>query len=375
MRRLAADLPYVGRKGLNPMSNPASRTFVRLSVVVTVLAGFSFFGAHAQAQVTFRPFVDPHAVVSGGTIGFTFAGDKFVGSVQNDGMGVLYQTDLQGQSVTTFAPNVTIPAGSSFSEHPIAASLGLGRFPRWDIYVGGGNSILHISHDGDKSEVFAKNLPGAVQAIRFDTVGTFKFEMLVTTLSGFICHINSAGQSACPINFAESVEGMDIAPLGGGFGAFDGYLITVAESFGLVRAISPSWQLTVLNPQNPIPSPESINFVPLNLGSSGSAVEGFYESNYPNNVVKADAAQFSQFKGDAIIATEYYPPTFWRMHWTQAGFDITSIGKTPIQSEDAIFVTPSMLNPQPCTVKTDHGRDSETAWCAPYCLKKDFRDQ
>ena len=33
-------------------------------------------------------------------------------------------------------------------------------------------------------------------------------------------------------------------------------------------------------------------FVPLNLGSSGTPVEGFYSANYPVNVIKADASQF-----------------------------------------------------------------------------------
>ena len=75
------------------------------------------------AAITFNVFTDPHPVVSGGTIGFSYAGDKFVGTVQKDGTNVMYQTDLNGGNVQVFAPGVSLPASQS-SEHFIASSLG-----------------------------------------------------------------------------------------------------------------------------------------------------------------------------------------------------------------------------------------------------------
>lgn len=357
---------------MRSMSHPVLYMSVKLLAVVAALLVFANSG---RAQLNLQPFVNPHPVVTAGTIGFAFAGDMFVGSVQSDGTGVLYQTDLLGKNVALFAPDVSIPPGSYSSEHPVAGSPGLGGFPLWDVYVGAGDSVIHISHDGTESDVFATNLPGPVAAIRFDSFGTFGFEMLVATWYGAVCHINSVGVSACPVNSLGLVEGMDIAPPGAGFGPFDGQLITVSETSGLVQAISPSWQVTVLNGENPIPDAESLNFVPLNVGSSGSAVEGFYEANYTSNsdIVKAAAGQFSSFKGDAVIATEMPPAPIWRMHWVGTRFVISQIGASPAQAEGATFVTPGMLARTACPVTGGRERhwpiESQPPWCAPYCIK------
>jgi hypothetical protein len=147
---------------------------------------------------------------------------------------------------------------------------------------------------------------------------------------------------------------MDIAPLGAGFGSFDGQLITAAEYSGLVRAISSAGHITVLNPNNPIHHAESVNFVPLNLGLSGSPVEGFYEANYTPNVLKASGNQFASFKGDTIIASEIVGSgTIWRMRWNGQAFDILPIGETLNQAEQAIFVTPAMLGERDCQANRD----------------------
>ena len=39
--------------------------------------------------------------------------------------------------------------------------------------------------------------------------------------------------------------------------------------------------------------PEMVSFVPLNLGSSGNPVEGFYAASYPNDIQKAAASASS----------------------------------------------------------------------------------
>jgi hypothetical protein len=77
--------------------------------LLLVTASTVLFVPASAAQVTFSVFTDPHPIVSGGTIGFAFAGDKFVGSVQKDGLGVLYSTDLLGNNVRLFAPTVKSP--------------------------------------------------------------------------------------------------------------------------------------------------------------------------------------------------------------------------------------------------------------------------
>jgi hypothetical protein len=320
-----------------------------------------------KAQIAQTIFVDPHPVVSGGTVGFAFAGDKFVGSVQGDGAGMLYQTGLDGGGVRLFAPQVILAGGNYASEHHVTSSPGLGGFPLWDIYVGSGTSVLHISRDGTKSDMFVTGISGPVQSIIFDTVGTYGHDMLVGTYAGTVYRINSAGVATLLANFSQFVEGMDIAPLGAGFGPWDGYLITVEENTGLVRAIPPSGGYIVLNPKTPIISPESLNFVPLNLGSSGSALEGYYEVNYTHNVLKADVSQFAQFKGDAIIASEIGSRTIWRMHWNGNDFDVIPIGEIPDQAEDSFFINPAFLAGTSCPPKqSDHNSD-RNEWCRPFC--------
>ena len=107
-----------------------------------------------SGAIVLHTFTDPHSVLSGGTIGFSYAGNKFVGSVQADGTGnVLYSTDLNGGNVQVFAPTVNIPGGSPSSEHFVASSLGLGGFPSRDIYVAAANDIIHIDNAGNKGAI------------------------------------------------------------------------------------------------------------------------------------------------------------------------------------------------------------------------------
>ncbi len=55
--------------------------------------------------INFTTFTTPPVGVnSNGTIGFAYAGDKFVGSVYHSGLNTLYSTDLNGGSQQVFAP-------------------------------------------------------------------------------------------------------------------------------------------------------------------------------------------------------------------------------------------------------------------------------
>ena len=53
----------------------------------------------AQAMINLNVFTDPYTLgglAPGGTIGFAYAGDKFVGSVYNSGNNVLYSSHYTG---------------------------------------------------------------------------------------------------------------------------------------------------------------------------------------------------------------------------------------------------------------------------------------
>lgn len=328
---------------------------LRNAACAAVAAATMFFGlAGRSGALTLNVFTDPHPPMCCGTIGFAYIGDGFVGSVQADGTGnVLYRTDTSGGSVSVFAPTVLIPGGSPSSEHFVASSLGLGGFPNRDVYVAAANGIIHIDHAGTSGTptitsvdgIPGSNLASPVRGILFDAIGTFGGDMLVTTSGGQIYRVDSTGAATLLASVGEDTEGLDIAPLGT-FGPYAGQLIVASEGSGLLRAITTTGTITVINPSTPIAGAEELTFVPLNLGASGNPVEGFYGSNYTENVVKGAASEFASMLGDIIVTGEF-THFVWNVHWDGSAAVNTNIGSFPNQPEDGIFVTAAIINPCP----------------------------
>lgn len=317
-----------------------------LTILLAALAWFSSSVGHAANFSTI--FTDPHPLLSEGTIGFAYAGNKFVGSVQRDGTGALYSTDLTGGNVQLFAPSVVLAPNPS-SEHFVSSSLGLGGFPGRDIYVASSNGVMHITNDGTTSNLFVSGLSGNVRGITFDGIGTFGNDMLITTDSGNVYRVNSAGAPSLLANVGEDTEGLDVAPLGNNFSIFDGRLIVGSEGSGTLRAISNSG---VVTPFATVASAEEVSFVPLNLGASGNPVEGFYGASYTPNVIKAGVSEFVGMQGDLIVTGET-THVVNRVHWNSvtSQFEVTNIGAFPNQPEDGLFVTTTIINsPEPSTV-------------------------
>ena len=170
------------------------RSFRKMAALLSVAACAAYAGVSLAAGITLTTFTSPPSTMSNpGTIGFAYMGDGFVGSVYTSGTGnVLYRTDLTGGSQQIFAPTINIP-GAIPEEHFVSSSLGLGGFPSRDVYVGSGNSILHIDHAGTTGGTFISGLAGNVRGILFDSIGTFGNDMLVSTSAGNIYRINSSG--------------------------------------------------------------------------------------------------------------------------------------------------------------------------------------
>ncbi len=61
--------------------------------------------------------------------------------------------------------------------------------------------------------------------------------------------------------------------------------------------------------------------MPLDLGASGSPVEGLYEANWTINVLRAERNQFLPCKGDVIVTSEIGDRRISRVHWNPS-FDI-----------------------------------------------------
>jgi len=335
-----------------PLKNFVSN-LLQLCILTTSVSAVSLHGS----TITLSQFTTPNSVPALnnlGAIGFTFAGNEFVGSVYQGGQ--LYSTDLSGGSVALFGPSGVLNNGRF--EHYVASSYGLGGFPNGDIYVGdvtsgGTNEIQHIANNGSGGYTVFATLPsgsGAVRGILFDTGGTFGNNMLVSTNLGNIYKVSSSGVVKPLANVGEDTEAMTVVPTSGVFNA--GSLIVASETSGKLRAITPSGIVTQLN-TTAIPNAEIVDFVPLNLLSSGSPLAGYYESNYSQvsgtAVWFAGASQFSSMLGDLIVTQELRSstnpnPQILDLHWDGTMFVQTVIDKNfGPQPEDGIFVTPAIL--------------------------------
>jgi hypothetical protein len=324
---------------------------------ISLLGGISL-AAYANT-ITFNTFVSGPAIsaVEGqnSTIGFTYAGDKFVGTVYFGTNNLqLYSTNLTGGNVQKFG--APLPTGSG--EIVVAGSLGQGGFGSGTVYAGTGGDIYRYSDTGGTPTLFATGLGGGVRGMLFDPGSTFGGDLLVTTTSGNVYKIDSAGTPTLLANTGEDTEGMDIIPAGApGYGAFAGDVLTASEGSGTLRLIDPAGHITVatLTGATAIPSFETVNFVPLDLGVSGNPLEGYYAADYAVDIQKATAAQFAGLQGDLIATSEDTSNArVWDLHHTTGStFSVTLAGNLPNQAEDGIFVTTQRINdtsPEPGTM-------------------------
>lgn len=308
------------------------------------LAAFAL-PAHA-APLSFGEFVTTSSLNTtlgnNATIGFAYAGDKFVGSVYfGTNNNQLYSTDLTGGNVQKFGAPIAGFSGEIY----VNASLGLGGFGPRDVFAGSeaGGTVVRVAHDGSSQGVFATGLIGGVRSIAFDPFGLYGNQMIVATNAGNIYRVSNTGVASLLASVGEDAEGLSFAPQA--FGTFAaGTLFVASEGSGVLRAIAPNGNMTTA--VTGLPSAEMVSFVPLNLGSSGSAVEGFYAANYASDIIRAGASQFTSYLGDAVVTGETGHQV-WDVHYDTgtSAFVVTQIGMFPAQPEDGIFVTADLIMP------------------------------
>ena len=303
-------------------------------------------GAPAHA-ITFTTFVDGSDLTATlnnhSTIGFAYAGDKFVGSVYfGASNNQLYSANLAGGNVQKFG---TPMAGFS-GEIYVSSSLGIGGYGPSDVFAGSESlgTVMRIAHDGSSQGVFVSGLTGGVRSIAFDPYGLYGNQMIVATNQGRIYTVSNTGVATQLANVGQDAEGLSFAPQA--FGPYAaGTLFVASEGSGVLRAITPGGVVTTA--VTGLPGAEMVSFVPLNLGSSGNPIEGFYAAAYPNNIQKAAASEFVPFIGDAIITGEFNHLVS-QVHWNGSAFVVTTLGTFPAQPEDGIFVTADIIrNPVP----------------------------
>ena len=307
------------------------------------------------APLSFGTFVTSSSIsaVEGqnATIGFAYAGNKFVGSVYyGTNNNQLYSTNLSGGGVQTFGTPIAGFSGEIY----VTASLGLGGFgPNRDVYAGSeaGGAVWRISNDGTSQAQFVgAGISGGVRSIAFDPYGLYGNQMIVATNTGNVYTVSNSGVASLLTNVGEDAEGLSFAPET--FGSFaKGTLFVASEGSGSLRAIDPGGTKTsIIGPGSGVAGiggAEMVSFVPLNLGSSGNPVEGFYAAAYPFDIQKADASQFAPYLGDAVITSETGHGVF-DVHFDGTTYVVSSIGTFPAQPEDGIFVTADIVqNPVP----------------------------
>ncbi len=346
-----------------------------LTRLTTLFAGLSMAGY--AANISFNTFVSSGSLDAGygggnhhDTIGFTYAGDKFVGTIYNFQSGdnrQLYSTNLSGGGVAKFG--TALPTGAG--EIVVAGSLGQAGFAPGSVYagttdIGGSNGIVYSYSDiGGAPTAFATGLVGNVRGMLFDPGSSFGGNLLVSTDAGRIYSITSAGVASQIANLGTDAEGMDIIPVGAtGWGSLGGSLVVASEGSNQMYVVSPGGAVNVATGVN-ISIFESINFVPEDIGLSGNPLEGYYAANFQVDIQKANASQFlSQGLGGHLLATSEFGSnsSIYDIKYTGTGFNFTQTtynGVLPNQAEDGIFVSAQRLSdastPEPGSVLTITG--------------------
>jgi len=313
----------------------------RLAASAAVLA-IAALSAPADAALTFTTFVSSGQLSgllgNNAAISIAYAGDKFVGSVYfGTNNNQLYSVNLSGGGIATFGAPIPGFSGEIY----VNASLGLGGYGPRDVFAGSEalGTVERIAHDGSSQGVFASGMAGGVRSIGFDPFGLYGNQMIVATNAGNVYTVSSAGVPTLLANVGEDVEGISFAPQS--FAGFaTGTLFVASEGSGSIRAITPGGAKTTII--SGLGGAEMVSFVPLNLGASGNPVEGFYSADYPVQIIKADASQFTPYLGDIILTGESGHQV-WDIHCVGSTCTSTQIGGFPNQPEDGIFVTSSII--------------------------------
>ena len=329
------------------MSRKSSQALLAI-VVLSVSLANPLAKSTAQVQVGSDVYIpSPPKPTWWNTVGITFAGDKFVLSLNTNGYS-LSSINVRAREFQDFAPALKIAGGTpeTIFEHPIASSLGLGGFPCRDIYVGAGNKVLHITRNGGKSDTFFSGLDGVARMLLFDAIGTFEHNLIVATQTGSVYAINGQGESRLLATTGEDIKGMDIVPLATGFGPYDSQLVVLSPLSGLIRSISASGTVTVLNETHRLLGGEALFIVPPDLGKAPGELEGLYQIYLPLDILRAGVDELWPYRGDGLAASQIGRRfKFWQIHWSGSGFRFTPIFNISPSVIGMTLVTPAMINP------------------------------
>jgi len=171
-------------------------------------------GPQAHAQITFNNLPDGFITTSqlqsiygnASPIGLTYAGNKFVGTGGYSSSNLLYQTDLSGLNIAPFG---AVPNANQ--EVVLAASPNSSGYGSNAIFAGSGanGQIYQFTNSGVVGATPFATVPnGQVRGISFDTAGLYGNNMIVTTTTGAVYEVGTAGQVSLLANLNADTEGL-----------------------------------------------------------------------------------------------------------------------------------------------------------------------
>jgi cupredoxin-like protein len=264
-----------------------------------------------STTITFASIPNPIGVVA--TPSQMLVTTPFCGSQHQ-----VYSVDSSGNT-SLFA---TLPplASGDCSEDYIDVSPGLGGFPPGYVYVTQGPQIYQISPDGSQVQLFTtiSKLPAnGHDGITFDQVGSFGYDMIITSRTGLVYKVTSAGNATLVGKVGSMIEGPAVAP--DSFGPYGGDVLLAGEGKSEVWAMAPNGTFRGIAAFH---NAEHINMVPTNLCTFGTTGGAYAVSDYADNgVVLYNQSMLSGLGGDALVTSE-----------DRGGIDVltpTSTGVTP----------------------------------------------
>jgi plastocyanin len=238
----------------------------------------------------------------------------------------IYSVDTSG-NVTLFATLPPIASGDC-SEDYIDMSPGLGNFPPGYIYVTQGPQIYQISPDGSQITLFAtipQMAANGHDGITFDRIGSFGYDMIVTSRTGYVFKVDSTGNATEIGRVNSFIEGPAVAPES--FGPYGGDILVAGEGHNEVYAVAPNGTVQAIAP---FFVAEHVNIVPNTLCTFGNTGAAYVVSDYADNgEVLYNESRLAGLGGDALVTSE-----------DRAGIDVltpTSTGVTESVFEAAEY--------------------------------------
>lgn len=244
-----------------------------------------------------------------------------------------------------FSREITVaaPDPGIFAEHPADSSRGLGGFPCNDVYYGAGRFVLHKLAGEVRARPFIvfATLDGVVRSLLFDTVGTFDYEMLVTTEAGSVYRIDKSGRTTKLANFNEDLKATDLVPLGPEYRPFGGQLIVVSRFLGRVRSVNSSGAVSEVVASRDFPGAEALFILPNPEPATPTGAYLLHWPLQPRHPYTQQALTIDAFANLAVRRRERRE--IWTLKRDGYRFDAAQLFSFSNQVDEITFLTPSHL--------------------------------